>query len=490
MCNSRKEKSKMTDNYDVVVIGGGLSGFAAATEAADKKLKTLLVEKGRTTGGTGNYVEGVFAVQSKMQKQAGIDITPESILQAELDYSHYEANGLIWKKYIEHSAENIEWLEMHGVKFKDVVNMGTGFATWHLFEGYGDKAIHDGLEPYIKSKGIEIKTLTRAEGLTTTSSGSFQLNLINVTDNSTQTISAKDVILATGGYLNNPELMANAHKYNPQKIVAVNSGKSTGDGLKMAWSVGARKFFTGMTMNFGGQIYDKTNQVPAYELSDWNLGSAVCDEPVLWINENGDRFVNEYDCVTNWANEGNSMLRQDRVFAIFDQKTIDDFTEKSFPLDLHPFYELPNYPNLKKEIKVALDKKLSFITVSDSLADLAEKISAPNLVESINKYNKIAATELDTDFGKPAKYLLPITQGPFYALEMEVGAFTTGDGLKVNVNNEVIDNDGHEIKHLYAIGSDGSGVIYGDTYGVEVSGTHAGYCIYSARNAVDNIVKA
>ena len=137
-----------------------------------------------------------------------------------------------------------------------------------------------------------------------------------------------------------------------------------------------------------------------------------------------------------------------------------------------------------------MDKKLSFITVSDSLADLAEKISAPNLVESINKYNKMAATELDTDFGKPAKYLLPITQGPFYALEMEVGAFTTGDGLKVNVNNEVIDNDGHEIKHLYAIGSDGSGVIYGDTYGVEVSGTHAGYCIYSARNAVDNIVKA
>lgn len=476
----------MSDKYDVVIVGGGLSGFAAATAAADKSLKTLLIEKGKTTGGTGNYVEGIFAVQSEMQKQAGIDVKPEEILQTELDYSHYEANGMIWKNYIQQSAANVKWLQEHGVQFSGVVNMGTGFATWHLFDGYGSKAIHIALEPYIKEKGVEIQTLTQAENLTKKDIG-FSLDLVNVTSRSTRTVLAKNVILATGGYLNNKELMMSAHKYNPERIVAVNSGKSTGDGLKMAWSVGAHKFFTGMTMNFGGQIYDKTNQVPTYELSDWNLGSAVCDEPILWVNENGDRFVNEYDCVTNWANEGNSMLRQDRVFAILDQKTIDDFTDKKFPLDLHPFYELPNYPNLKKEISKALDKKLSFITKTKTLDELAEKIKTPNLVSSIKHYNELASIGMDTDYNKDAKYLLPVKQGPFYAFEMEVGAFTTGDGLKVNVNNEVIDKNGQPIKHLYAVGSDGSGVIYGDTYGVEVSGTHAGYCIYSARNAISNI---
>lgn len=476
----------MSDKYDVVIVGGGLSGFAAATAAADKSLKTLLIEKGKTTGGTGNYVEGIFAVQSEMQKQAGIDVKPEEILQTELDYSHYEANGMIWKNYIQQSAANVKWLQEHGVQFSGVVNMGTGFATWHLFDGYGDKAIHIALEPYIKEKGVEIQTLTQAENLTKKDIG-FSLDLVNVTSRSTRTVLAKNVILATGGYLNNKELMMSAHKSNPERIVAVNSGKSTGDGLKMAWSVGAHKFFTGMTMNFGGQIYDKTNQVPTYELSDWNLGSAVCDEPILWVNENGDRFVNEYDCVTNWANEGNSMLRQDRVFAILDQKTIDDFTDKKLPLDLHPFYELPNYPNLKKEISKALDKKLSFITKTKTLDELAEKIKTPNLVSSIKHYNELASIGMDADYNKDAKYLLPVKQGPFYAFEMEVGAFTTGDGLKVNVNNEVIDKNGQPIKHLYAVGSDGSGVIYGDTYGVEVSGTHAGYCIYSARNAISNI---
>lgn len=59
----------------MVIVGAGLSGFAAAVEAADHGLNALLVEKGRTVGGTGNYVEGMFAVESDYQKQHGINIT-------------------------------------------------------------------------------------------------------------------------------------------------------------------------------------------------------------------------------------------------------------------------------------------------------------------------------------------------------------------------------------------------------------------------------
>ncbi|MCT6892001.1 MAG: FAD-binding protein, partial [Lactobacillus sp.] len=106
---------------------------------------------------------------------------------------------------------------------------------------------------------------------------------------------------------------------------------------------------------------------------------------------------------------------------------------------------------------------------------------------TINHYNDLAEKGVDTDFGKDKKYLLPVAQGPFYAIELAVGAFTTGDGLKVNLNNEVLNDKGQPIEHLYAIGSDGSGVIYGDTYGVKVPGSHAGYCVYSARNAVKNL---
>lgn len=471
--------------YDVIIIGGGLAGFAAATEAADRKLTTLVLEKGRTTGGTGNYVEGVFAAESKMQKEAGIALKGEQILNIEIEYSHYKANHEMWRHYINQSAANVAWLQEHGVQFDQVTNMGTGLPTWHLFTGHGDQAIHKVLEPYAKKNNVQIKTSMRALKLDHNINKTWTVIVHDLGINKKVTFQAKNIILATGGYLNNPDLMRHANKYNPKRIIPVNSGKSDGDGLQMAWQQGAKKFFTGMTMNFGGQIHD--SRFPAYEFSNWDLGSAVCDEPILWVNESGNRFTNEYDCVTNWANEGNAMICQDRVFAVLDQQTIDNFTDKTIPLDLHPFYDLPNYPHLRDEVKKAVNEKMEFMNTATTLDELAIKIAAPDLVATVKHYNQLAESGEDSDFGKDKKYLLPINQGPFYAVEMDVGAFTTCDGLKVNLNNEVLNKFGRPLTHLYAVGSDGSGVIYGDTYGVEVPGSHAGYCIYSGRNAIRDI---
>lgn len=105
----------MTKKYDVVIVGAGLSGFAAAARAADQKLTTLLVEKGTHTGGSGNYVEGLFAADSALQKKQAIKINKADILQEELDYSHYEANHDMWQKYIDQAGENIDWLQQRGV---------------------------------------------------------------------------------------------------------------------------------------------------------------------------------------------------------------------------------------------------------------------------------------------------------------------------------------------------------------------------------------
>lgn len=477
----------MNKIYDVVIIGGGLAGFAAAVEAADENLTTLVLEKGRTTGGTGNYVEGVFAVESKFQKKEGIDLKGEQILQLEMEYSHYKADHEMWRHYIKKSAENVDWLQEHGVQIDKVVHMGTGIPTWHLFTGHGDQAIHKALQPYAEKNNIQIKTSMQATNIEYDENHNWLISAKDLVSEKQVTFKAKNVVLATGGYLNNPNIMSHSNKYNPERIIPVNSGKSTGDGLKMAWKQGAKHFFTGMTMNFGGQIHD--SKTPTYKFATWDLGSAVCDEPILWVNESGNRFANEYDCVSNWANEGNAMIRQDRVFAILDKKTVDDFTDKSFPLDLHPFYDLPNYPHLRDNIKEAITKNFDFMNSAPSLEDLAAKINTPNLVKTIKHYNKLAEKGIDSDFGKDKKYLLPVENGPFYAVEMAVGAFTTGDGLKVNLNNEVLDDSSKPIAHLYAIGSDGSGIMYGDTYGVEVPGSHAGYCIYSGRNAIKNLTK-
>ena len=118
------------DKYDVVIVGAGLAGQSAAAQAGERGLKALVIEQGRTTGGSGNYVEGVFAVGTDMQKKAGINLTKEQILHDEQEFSHYEADTLIWKDYIDHSAENVNWLRNLGVKFKGVATLGSGLNTW------------------------------------------------------------------------------------------------------------------------------------------------------------------------------------------------------------------------------------------------------------------------------------------------------------------------------------------------------------------------
>ncbi|MBA1394040.1 FAD-binding protein, partial [Lactobacillus sp. XV13L] len=204
----------------------------------------------------------------------------------------------------------------------------------------------------------------------------------------------------------------------------------------------------------------------------------------------GERFVDESAAVVNWANEGNSMNRQERVFCIFSQKIVDDFTDKKFLRSMKPFVPKDVYPTLRDDLKQAEKDGRQYLHKAPTLEALAQEISTPELVEYVKKYNDMVAAGEDTEFHKSAKYLAAIDgDGPFYAIELGVGAYTTGDGLRVNRENEVLDTNGRPIKGLYAIGSDGSAVLYGDTYGVKIPGTHAGYCIFSGRNAVQAIAK-
>ncbi len=96
----------------------------------------------------------------------------------------------------------------------------------------------------------------------------------------------------------------------------------------------------------------------------------------------------------------------------------------------------------------------------------------------------------DTEFEKTSNYLQTIEKGSFYAFELGVGAYCTMvGGLRVNKKNQVLNEKGRIIKGLYAGDSDASGVLIGDTYGVNVPGSEAGYCIYSGRVAIDKIAE-
>ena len=475
------------NKYDLVIVGSGLSGQAAAAEAASKGLKTLVVEKGRTTGGSGNYVEGVFAVESKMQKKQGINISSEEILHDEQEFSHFEADTLIWKDYIKQSAANVDWLEKLGVKFTGVATLGSGLNTWHMFDGLGNHAIHDGMQPYSENNGVEFITSAFVSELKQDKSG--KVNGVIIEDfklKNRKEVSAKTVILATGGYLNNREMLNKYFNSNSNRIIPMNSGKSGGSGLQLAWKAGAKKFGLGMAMMFGGQIKEDT--VPSYKFWKTDIGIATCEMAPLWVNEIGNRFVDE-SVFRIWAHAGNAIIRQEKVYAILDQETIDQFADDKLPRSLKPLSDRTKLDQLKSMIQKAKDDNLSFLTEANSIEELAKKLDLPELPATVKRYNEEVESGKDEDFEKPQNYLKSVKKGPFYAFELGVGAYCTMGGLRVNRKNEVLDGKGHKIPGLYAVGSDASAVLVGDTYGVNVPGSEAGYCIYSGRNAAENAQK-
>lgn len=333
----------MAKTYDVVIVGAGLSGFAAAARAADKNLTTLLLEKSAHTGGSGNYVEGVFAAGSTIQKAAGVHVDQQAVLQTELDYSHYEANHDMWRKYIAQSGQNIDWLQAHGVQFTGVATLGKGSQTWHLFAGHGAQAIHQGLEPFVQRAGV---TITTAVDITSITKDDDQFTIAFTHQQQIITVTAKNVILATGGYLNNPAMMDHTAPTGKNTILPMNAGKSHGDGLKFAWKLGAQPFFTGMKMRFGAQLADPN--VPPYKLWGATLAKLVVRaQPLLWVNESGDRFVNEDHVIDNWSSQGNVINRQERVFVILDQAMIDQLSTTKLIKKMHFDYSHQTIPELK-----------------------------------------------------------------------------------------------------------------------------------------------
>ncbi|MFC6182420.1 FAD-dependent oxidoreductase [Lactiplantibacillus daowaiensis] len=472
-------------NYDVVIVGAGASGFVAALEAASRGLTTLVLEKGRTTGGSGNYMDGGLAVNSKLQQAAGEKLDPQAVLQAALSYSHYEADSRIWRNYIRQSPANIDWLQSLGVQFDGILPVGDGMHTMHLYTGRGAQLIHGTLEPKAQAAGAEVVTSITVDQLIT--DDQQRITGVKATDFVTKqavTITAKAVILATGGYLNDPELMQTYTNY-ADRLIPVNSGKNTGDGLKLAWQVGARRYRMGTAQLFGGQINDQTK--PAYLNWQTQLNGAASQQALLWVNQTGQRFVNEFAALQNFAEAGNALSTQAKVYSILSQNNIATLQQHLLKEMGTWSYPDDKLPDLMDEIQTALTQSAAFITKADTIDALADQLGLPDLPATVAAYNTDAQAGVDADFGKPATFMLPVDQGPYYAIELGNSAFCTMGGLQIDPQNRVLTPTGQPIPGLYAAGNDAAGVLTGDTYGVNLPGTESGFTIYSGRNAAQQV---
>ena len=229
---------------DVVVVGGGASGSGAALAAAGKGAKVVLLEKAAGVSGAGTMAGVMFADHSSLQKEAGKEVDTQWLYDQYITDSNYNANAALVTKVISESSATVEWLMENGVRLT-LLDAGYGAqynhkgmpTTAHGYADGGSAAIQT-LHQRIEELGGQVLYETPGEELLFDAQGKVAGVAARKADGTTLNIHAKSVILATGGFGGNKEMM---EEYFGGKAGTGLVGTATGDGLKMAamWPSGS-----------------------------------------------------------------------------------------------------------------------------------------------------------------------------------------------------------------------------------------------------------
>ncbi len=479
---SKENAAGETMSTDVVVVGSGATGLAAAIQASQLGCKVIMLEQNSILGGTTNMAEGIAGINDEYAKSIGIptyDLV-EVLNKAEL-YHHWVADPELLMKFYENSADTISWLQKLGVKFNIV--QGMGFKTHHTYDGLGKQYVTT-LVAAAEQLGVEILTDTSGQELIM-QDGKVAGIKAKAKDDSTLTINAPVVILATGGYSSNTEMITKYAGVDPEKIVYAGlPGSTNGDGINMALAVGASdKKITGVIQYFGALLDGDQYGTELYN------GMV---QPMLRVNQDGKRFISEAMNQQDPCMYGNAHVQQDAVYQIMTKADLDRFTTQGAPSGL-PYYQantpLPDFINQIDKV-AKMDKGNVFVADTiDELADMI-KVDKAALKATIDQYNGYCDTGKDLEFGKDAQFLFPIDEvGPYYAFKIKCGYFCTNDGLEITPQAQVLDKDGKVIPGLYAGGNDTGGWC-GDTYDIAlIPGTTQGWAANTGRFAAEDAAK-
>ncbi len=472
--------SEVPADADVAVVGSGATGLAAALTLAEGGAKVVVFEKQRSLGGTSNFFQGTFAVESDMQRARYVDYTRDQCFKATMDSSHWRANPHLVRAIINESGPTIRWLQDQGVVFTDAtINMPDSPLTYHVIKGKGE-AVVKALVDKAKSKGVVFMPGTPVVALLR-EGGRISGVIVN-SDDEEMDVAVKAVVIASGGYANNKEWVKRytGYELGVNLFPVGNTGK-TGDGLRMAWELGAAEEGVGTIEMF------RVAPVGDEFAMGCQLEQASA-QPDLWVTSRGKRFCDE--AITFWDTPvGNAQGRYKSdgyTYSIFDDSIIDRLEERGLDrgvgMDFPPGFKLTE---LRREIQAALDNKSTEVFAADSLAELASQleIDPATLTATVDEYNRYCAQGYDELFAKDPRYLRPLTGPQFYATRARTVFLGTMGGLRVTGRLEVLDKKDDVIPGLYAGGFDVGGM-YGDSYPIKgSSGLASAFALNSGRIA-------
>lgn len=481
--------------YDLVVVGGGGSGKSAALTAAQAGLNVALLEKKAETGGSSIYAEGTCAYESSEQKERKVPPvtgelnqkhypTREDGFRRYIDYSHHRANPDVVRMFVDNSAETIDIMKSLGVVYTDVTiyayNQPHEVNSFHRPDGLGER-VQELLLRACVNAGVDIFTSTPAKQLLMEDGAVVGVLALDSKGNAMK-IGAKAVILATGGFGNNRDLVKkyawqHRNAYYTYQCVPT---ENTGDGLTMALEAGAD------TDNIGALMIIACARGKTLTSHTSGAGS----QPILWVNKTGRRFCSE-EVAMSFADTGNTLAKQPEgvVYAIFDAATVKHLMEEGSDIGLGDFIM---YKQKLTRLQAELDQDVAegIAWKGDTIEELAKNIGLDPavLANTVAEYNDACAKGHDPLFYKPAQYLRPVAKAPFYAVNMAPSVLVSCGGIRVNGNLQVTDKDYKPIPGLYAVGMEASG-LYGDTYNLDCPGTANGFAHTSGRVAARHAIK-
>ncbi len=467
-----------TITTDVAVLGAGPAGLAAALRAAQLGLTVDLFEKTEKHGGVHSGGIGPFAAGSHIQKKYGMtEGTVENAYRYLIDFTHATIDARLASAYIRKTAFTIEWLEQLGVIFSDPATcpFSPPGDKAHYCHTYDPSPEFPGVERYLPDllmKRIsEQKSVTvhfNAAGKRLLTEGGIVTGLIvRTTDGEEITVTAKAVVIGTGGFMGNPELLKRYTTYENEKTVFFSCQRPNicGDGMQMAWEIGAGRSEMMLDVYKGMPIYCG----PMGTKPEWSLLA----DPNLMVNRRGERFIDE-TCVR--YDLANAIHRQPGGYAylITASSVTDEFKTGGVSF-LMPADAAPPLTDVEDIIAEARSLDYPYIFAADSVEELAVQlgIEPEILAQTVREYNQACETGCDEIFFK--KENLKKLSGPrWYAAQFYVDSFGALGGLKINDKTEVIRDDLTPIPGLYGAGSEANS-LYAGTYPGELSGNTSGF---------------
>ena len=303
-----------TADTDVLVIGLGASGTMAALNAAEAGAKVLAVEATDTIGGMGNAAQGMFAVNSVEQEEryGTMDTDEEYWIDYLTNKSNYLGNAQLIREFVNESKNTVSYLLDKGVNvyLSETPQQIAHFDQDVVYHRWNNAKPFDILTPAMENAGVDIHMNTTAQSLITDADGNVTGAVCTQKDGSTLTVNAKAVIVATGGFSGNEELMREVlgTAYDNSFVMAGSSAPS----VDMMWDAGAAKGEL-LTMNHG------VVTTSSLEVAD----QLTLNTPVLWVNGLGQRFMNE-DLLKDTVEFSSAVMAQNGIaYTIVDQATVD-----------------------------------------------------------------------------------------------------------------------------------------------------------------------